>query len=368
MERPRIKDGHAALLLPDGAVWIGMQVPGVATELADERGVAWSVCSRMDGTRPREALVAEVTADHPDTDAAEVGEIVDFLIASGWVQDAAAAVPPTLTTREAERYSRHIGFLDTVNLRATTNGYELQARLKASRVAVLGLGGVGSAVAANLVASGVGHVHCVDHDVVELSNLNRQLLYTEADIGRGKAGACLQHLRARNSDVEVTGSERRLDGPEDVAVAAAGRDAIVLCADQPADQIETWVNTAAYDLGVPWLTAGYAGPKFALSCFIPGQTACHACLTAAAAELRSAQGHVPVASQPAAPSLSAVSAASAQIAGHYLAAETIRLLLGMPVQTAGRELHRFMIDYDEQYYLDAKPRADCPFGCGSLPR
>jgi hypothetical protein len=59
-------------------------------------------------------------------------------------------------------------------------------------------------------------------------------------------------------------------------------------------------------------------------------------------------------------------AASAQISGHYLAFETIRLLLGMPVQTAGRELHRYLIDYDEQYYVDTRPRPDCPVGCGEM--
>jgi hypothetical protein len=61
-----------------------------------------------------------------------------------------------------------------------------------------------------------------------------------------------------------------------------------------------------------------------------------------------------------------VLAAVAQISGHYLAMETIRLLTGLEALTAGRELNRYFLDYDKHYYLETEPRPDCPVACATL--
>jgi molybdopterin-synthase adenylyltransferase len=371
----RIKPGHSLIRLDNGAVWIGPPMHGLATELVDESGVLWSVCERLDGSRSRRALVAEVLAEHSgnaEITAEEIGEIIDFCIDSGWVLDTAAPIPPELSDREIERYHRNAQFFSSIDLRPETTGYGLQARLKASGVAVLGLGGVGSAAAASLTGCGIGRLHCVDYDRVELSNLNRQLLYTEQDIGRTKIEAALEHLRSRNSDITITGSETRLDGPAAIALAVKDCDAFLLCADhpgRPGEGIELWANEAAYACEIPWLATSYSGPKFSLSCFIPGRTVCYFCLDA---EEKRRQRQVGISPDHFLgyrdKSDNAVIAPTAQIAGHFLAMETVSLLLGMTVQTAGRELHRYVIDYDEQYYRDAQPRPDCPVGCGALMR
>lgn len=181
----------------------------------------------------------------------------------------------------------------------------------------------------------------------------------------------MEHLRSRNSGISITGTQARLDGADDIMRTVKECDAFLLCADHPGlpgEEIEQWANAAAYTCGVPWLMTGYSGPKYALACFIPGQTVCFWCLyTQHRQEQRSmgirvdAEYHVrrDGADNP-------VIAPTAQIAGHFLAMETVRLLLGMAVPTAGRELHRYVVDYDEQYYLDAQPRPDCPVGCGAL--
>src|SRR6202012_3382780 len=93
------------------------------------------------------------------TTAEEIGEIIDFLIESGWVLDTAAPVPAELATRENERFERNAQFFGSIDLRPENTGYGLQARLKAARVAVLGLGGVGSAAAASLTGCGIGSPH-----------------------------------------------------------------------------------------------------------------------------------------------------------------------------------------------------------------
>jgi len=362
------KYGHTPELRPDGAVWIGPNLHGKATELREETGVLWEVCDLLDGGRDREGVVAAAVAGRPDADARLVGEIVDYFVQSGWLFDTDAPLPPGLSERELERYSRSAVFLSAVDFRPETTGYELQADLKASKVVVLGLGGVGSAVAMGLAASGIGRLHCVDHDTVELSNLNRQLLYTEQDIGSAKADAAVKRLRSLNSDIEVTGADRLLDGPEALARECAGADAVVLCADHPPLVIREWMDQVAFGQGVPWLCAHYDGPKFSTACFIPGRTPCHSCLRATTSALQRDGGRDPV--MPSfivgPPRINAVLAPSAQISGHYLVMETIKLLIGLEVQTAGRELCRFLTDYDQQFYLESEPQPDCAVRCGAL--
>ncbi|GAA1980705.1 ThiF family adenylyltransferase [Catenulispora subtropica] len=365
MLRPRLKPGHRPQIHADGKVWFGPWVHGLATEIEDEDGVLRALISRMDGSLTRGELVLQATAALPPGVAGpeDVGEVLDFLIQSGWVHDAAAVLPPQLGYRDLARHKRTLEYFDTVNLDPATNAYEMLATLKAARVAVLGVGGVGSAVAAGLVASGVGGVHCVDHDRVELSNLSRQLLFTEADVGRRKVGAAVRRLTELNSDAEVTAEEVLLDGADAVARVVIGHDAFVLCADRPRGLIRRWANEAAYRLGIPFLNAAYIGPEMSLSTFIPGRTVCMDCLNAGFAERSEEMGllrHVPDETDDHHP----VIAASAAIAGHYVALETIHLLLGMRVQTAGRSLQRYLIDYDQQHYIEGAPRPDCAVGCG----
>ncbi len=97
-----------------------------------------------------------------------------------------------------------------MDLRPRTSSWEPQTLLlRRARVLLVGVGGTGGAAARDLVASGVGHLHCVEPDVVELSNLNRQTLFREDDLGRPKLDAALAALRALNTDTTLTGSAAR---------------------------------------------------------------------------------------------------------------------------------------------------------------
>lgn len=100
-----------------------------------------------------------------------------------------------LNTAEIKRYARHLAIPDF--------GPEGQEKLKHSRVLIIGAGGLGSPVLLYLAAAGVGHIKIVDFDKVELSNLQRQVLYTEADIGKPKAVAAAERARALNSTIQI---------------------------------------------------------------------------------------------------------------------------------------------------------------------
>ncbi len=110
---------------------------------------------------------------------------------------------PPLTREEVRRYSRHL-LLEQL-------GELGQRRLRAARVLVMGAGGLGSPILHYLAAAGVGHIGIVDDDVVEETNLQRQVLHTTADVGRPKVESAAAHVRALNDAVAVTPYHLRLD-------------------------------------------------------------------------------------------------------------------------------------------------------------
>jgi len=112
------------------------------------------------------------------------------------------------------RYSRQI-MLPQIDISG-------QEKLLASRVLIIGLGGLGSPVAMYLASAGVGHLVLVDDDMVELSNLQRQIIHSVQDIGLTKVASAKQTIQDLNADINVTGYEKRLDDKElEKEVAAA---------------------------------------------------------------------------------------------------------------------------------------------------
>ncbi|WP_320823151.1 HesA/MoeB/ThiF family protein [Reinekea sp.] len=127
-----------------------------------------------------------------------------------------------LLDAELERYSRQL-LLPAVDLLG-------QTRLKNAHVSLVGIGGLGCTVATLLASSGVGHLRLIDPDRVELSNLQRQVLYRETDIGQYKALAALAHLLQLNSHVQYSARSERLDA-DNMAGLLAGSDLILDCSD-----------------------------------------------------------------------------------------------------------------------------------------
>src|SRR5216117_2962106 len=108
-----------------------------------------------------------------------------------------------LSTQELQRYSRHL-----IMPEVTADG---QRRLKAARVLCIGAGGLGSPAALYLAAAGVGTIGLADFDVVDRSNLQRQVVHTEARIGRPKTESAAATLTALNPDVRVVRHDERLE-------------------------------------------------------------------------------------------------------------------------------------------------------------
>jgi bacteriocin biosynthesis cyclodehydratase domain-containing protein len=185
-----------------------------------------------------------------------------------------------------ERFDRQLAYFADVR---PGEAAAMQRRLQRARVVVIGVGGLGSWAAAALACAGVGTLVLVDDDRVELSNLNRQVLYRECDLGRPKARVAAEALTAFHAAGRVVAHERRVTGVEDVLALADGADLVIDTADWPPYEIGRWINAACLRLGVPWLAAAQFPPFVRIGpAYLPGVTACLEC------QERAGRAHYPL--------------------------------------------------------------------------
>lgn len=149
-----------------------------------------------------------------------------------------------LSDEELDRYARHI-VLPQV-------GGAGQLKLKAARIAIVGAGGIGAGAIPSLAGAGVGHLTIIDDDRVELSNLQRQPLYSENQIGERKSDLAARFVGKRNPNVECRTVIDRIDGDNAEAILA-GHDLILDGTDNFATRLT--VSDAAVRLGIPLLSA-----------------------------------------------------------------------------------------------------------------
>ncbi len=179
---------------------------------------------------------------------------------------AATGLPP-LAGDELQRYARHL-VLPQV-------GFEGQRRLKAARVLLVGVGGLGSPAALYLAAAGVGTLGLVDHDVVEVSNLHRQPLHGTASVGRPKLASAAARIADVNPNVAVRLHETRLTSANAMDILA-GYDVVVDGSDNfPTRYL---VNDACVLLGKPDVYGSIHRFEGQVSVFLAGAGPCYRCL------------------------------------------------------------------------------------------
>lgn len=245
---------------------------------------------------------------------------------------------------QRERYSRHM-LLPQI-------GEAGQQRLAASRVLLIGLGGLGSPVAMYLAASGVGHLVLVDFDHVELSNLQRQIIHASPDIGRDKVESARDRIAALNPDVEVSTCAWVLD--DDELAAEIARATVVVDAT---DNFETrfTLNALCWRAGKPLVSGAAVRMEGQVGVFDPNDPngGCYRCLYTNESGEGEACSQVGVLS----PLLG--------IIGSVQATETIKLIVGMGRTLAGRLLVLDALDM-EWRALRLPRDPECPVCGGSI--
>jgi molybdopterin/thiamine biosynthesis adenylyltransferase/rhodanese-related sulfurtransferase len=176
-------------------------------------------------------------------------------------------IPRTLTSEQMHRYSRHVLIPEV--------GEEGQLKLLDARVLLVGAGGLGSPSGLYLAAAGVGTIGIVDSDVVDESNLQRQVLHTSDRVGMSKVESARQTLGALNPEVQVVGHDTRLIA-ENAREIVSQYDVIV----DGADNFDTryLLNAISVELGKPNVSASILSFDGQISTFIPGQGPCYRCV------------------------------------------------------------------------------------------
>ncbi len=172
-----------------------------------------------------------------------------------------------LTTREKERYQRQIIIGEL--------GVEGQLKLKQARVLIAGAGGLGSPAAIYLAVAGIGALCVVDHDTVALSNLNRQILHAEEDIGHSKSDSARKSLKRFNSATEVEAVPETLT-QANVNSVVAGFDVVIDALDNLSTRY--LLNQAVMANGVPLIHGAVDGFEGRAMTILPGRSACLQCM------------------------------------------------------------------------------------------
>lgn len=180
-----------------------------------------------------------------------------------------------LSDDELLRYSRQI-LLRQVDI-------DGQLKIRAGRVLVVGLGGLGSPVALYLAAAGVGELHLADFDTVDLTNLQRQVIHDTASVGQAKVDSAMTRLAAINPHVRLLPLRQALDA-DSLAAAVAAVDVVVDCCDNFTTRAA--VNAACVAAGRPLVSGAAIRLEGQLSVFDPrrAESPCYHCLYGAGSE------------------------------------------------------------------------------------
>ncbi|MBT0731655.1 HesA/MoeB/ThiF family protein [Rosenbergiella nectarea] len=173
---------------------------------------------------------------------------------------------------ESNRYSRNHLYYNY--MRATPS--VVQRKIESSSVTIIGCGGIGTNLAYYLSTSGVGSITLVDDDVVEVSNLTRQVLFSESDIGLDKAEVVKREILKRNSEVKV--SVKRMEITSKDSLSELDRtDLYIVSADSPF-QLMDWINQYCVDNHQAYVNIGYVNDISVIGPFyIPNKTSCYKC-------------------------------------------------------------------------------------------
>ena len=237
-----------------------------------------------------------------------------------------------LTDYDLARYDRQIMMRGI--------GEEWQKRLKGIRVFVAGCGGLGSPVAYYLAAAGFGSLVLADMDIVDLSNLNRQILHWDSNIGEKKVKSAYEKLAQLNPEIEIIPLDMEID-EFNVYEATQGCGIIMDCMDS--FEARYLLNRASLRHNIPFIHASIWGMEGRVTTLVPGRTPCLECIFPKAP---------PKEKFP-------VLGATAGVLGAIQVTEAVKVLLGIGEPLLGR-----LLVYDGEYMqfheVRVEKRPDCP--------
>lgn len=357
MNRPRIKKTTEIIESPAGDLYLMRPSAGADIRIEKPDAKQRELLSALDGARTRTELIADFGEELVRDTLAQLEEL-------GTIED--AADDDLLSSDVLARFDRQLRYFSDIRVDGPTPA-ECQERLAAARVVIFGVGGLGGWAAWALACCGVGEMLLIDGDRVEESNLNRQILYSECDIGRLKAEMAASRLKAFHPGARIEAIAERLGSEEEIAAAIDGYDFLIDAADWPAHDVERWANSACFASGTPYITMSHFPPIARVGpLYVPGKTGCFACQETAyrreyplfdvAVDQRRAQ-----------PSPAATLGPACGLIGSQVGLEVMHHLTGLARPSTLGVAHIYDLRTMEVKREQVVPEPDCPI-CGELQR
>lgn len=354
--RPRIKRTTESFRSPEGDIYLRRPSADrdVRIEQPDESEAR--LLDSLDGTHTLAELHAEFGSEAVDDAISQMQELCV-------IED--AADDDLIDPAELGRFDRQLRYFSDIGVGDLVPS-ECQRRLREAKVAVLGVGGLGGWSAWALATIGVGEMWLIDGDRVELSNLNRQILYTEADLGLLKVECAAARLRAFNPAARITTTARRLGSTVEIADFIDGADLVIDAIDWPSFEVEVWVNEACFEAGIPYITMSHFPPVARVGpLYVPGVTGCYACQKIAWRREYPLMDAA-IDAQRAKPSPAATIGPACGLIGGQIGMEAMHLLTGLATPSTQGTEHIYDLRTMEVDRKEVVPEPDCPV-CGHLP-
>jgi bacteriocin biosynthesis cyclodehydratase domain-containing protein len=347
----------------DGQTLVFSARPESFEAIDDPDGVWAALLLASDGSVGLDGLQARLAKRGVDLSGEGVAEGVEALTFHGMLVDASGDL--------ADEWASQRAYLEQLS-GGDMNAASMQERVRATRVLVLGAGGIGSWLAHALAMMGVAEMTVVDPDVVEDRNRTRQP-YPSASVGRRKVEVLGEIVTRLRPGLRYAGVDLRVDEQSDLSALIENIDVVASCADEPSlEAVATLVASVCVPARVPHVIAAYNGPVGRVGPFwYPRRRplACYGCLAAMRDGEDSAYG--PTGAELTDFSLgrrkSAVSAAQSQLVAGLVAGEILHLRAGVPPATAGRV---FALDLPtlRSYRSRVSLRSDCALCSGARRR
>ncbi len=267
--RPRIKNIYPVYKLDKNRFRIGAQM-NITREFEDPTGQLWDFVKRLDG-RELPLIEADLQAIYPEVTHDDIVFALELLDKEGFIEEYQDV------NLVEERYMSNVNYFRRY-LGSYDESLTVQRKLNESSILLLGLGGGGSNILSLLAGIGPKKLTIVDYDKVESSNLGRQLLYKEDDIGKLKTETALREFQKMNSSVSINAITKKITSVSDVVELLDGIDLVICAIDEPPFVAQRIVNEAIVKVGVPCVFGGSQVSRGRVYSVIPKKTGCFDCL------------------------------------------------------------------------------------------
>lgn len=276
MQYPKVRS-YLMVTKYNGKVSIGSSV-GRAIEIVDSDGVIFDILSQFNGDKNIEDIYLEVKNKHRGIHREDIENLINKLNARSYIIEDNLNYMDYFKGGNNERHKRNINFLSNFS----PMGYEKYSyidKIQNQRVLLLGLGGVGSSILYNLAALGVKEIIGLDFDKVDKTNLNRQILYREEDVGDYKVNAAKKTVNSFNSEIEFSIINKEITEEEELKeiIIQTSPTFIICAADRPAILLYDWLNNITLKYGIPWIYGGNSETVSYYRLIEPKSTSCFKC-------------------------------------------------------------------------------------------